>query len=145
MEEKGGTRKWVGTSGSHKASIRVTWRIRRPTRQDVKTRERATLVRPGDSRRGLSQGERCSGKDDDAYSWPYKPLSYYLPGSPGLGPQPPHWPLTGQFSNRSMGTLGDSGSAWSSTAVTWLSESSKNKTCANCAMDITSGFSKASC
>lgn len=35
-----------------------------------------------------------------------------------------------------MGTQGDSGSAWSSITVTWLGESSKNKTShANCPVD----------
>lgn len=60
MEEKKGTRKGVGTSGSHNASMRAILRICCPIRQDVRTQERATLVRPGDSRRGLSQRKRCS-------------------------------------------------------------------------------------
>lgn len=81
--------------------------------------------------------ERCLvGRKDDPCCICYG-LSYYLPErSSGLGPQPCHWPLAGHFPVRPMGILGDSGNAWASIAVTWLSESSKNKTShANCHMD----------
>ena len=79
--KKKGTRKGVGTSGSHNASMRAILRICCPIRQDVRTQERATLVRPGDSRRGLSQRERCSvGREEYAYRKHHGHLSYYLQG-----------------------------------------------------------------
>lgn len=65
--EKRKTRKGVGTNGSHNASMRAILRTCCPMRQDVRTQKQATLVGPGDFRRGLSEGDVLVGREDDSY------------------------------------------------------------------------------
>lgn len=83
-------RKGVGINGSHNASMRAILRTCCPMRQDVRTPKQATLVGPGDFRRGLSVGDVLVGREDDLYYKHKGYLSYCLPESSGLGPQPCH-------------------------------------------------------
>ena len=62
MGEKRGTRKGVGTSGSHNVSMRAILRTHCPMSQDARRQEWAALVKPGCFRKGLSQKEVFSGK-----------------------------------------------------------------------------------
>jgi hypothetical protein len=49
-----GNNEGIGTSGSHKASMKAILRICYPIRQDVRMQGQATLLKPGDFKKGLS-------------------------------------------------------------------------------------------